>query len=133
MTIQELTREEKVLLECLKTEYDGSAIQVFEDEEPAARSLIEKGLLLEDFSPNNKCLMVYLADSPQKSLSIKELIDIQPTSVAKSKLIKIVWALSNVLDGENEGDIHSMTGLPEKDCKKIYDISTECMKYTFNN
>lgn len=65
-----LTHEEKTLLDNLKCEYEGSAIQVFESEEAAARSLISKGVLKEDVSPNNICMMVTIPYLDEEELIV---------------------------------------------------------------
>lgn len=40
----------------------------------------------------------------------------------------LAWALDMVLDGVNEHDLVSMTGLPEAECAKVFDIYRQVCK-----
>jgi hypothetical protein len=38
------------------------------------------------------------------------------------ELIQTRWALENIMDGMKQHEIQEITGLPETDCQKIWDI-----------
>lgn len=97
--MQELTTDEKVLLEVIKTELQGAcAIAVYDYEEETARSLIEKGFLLQDFSPSNRCMMVMLPDDEfDRSINVLGSESIQMTEVSSPDMVTITCAEYNQL------------------------------------